>query len=107
MASRSSRAAASATVQEASEPDAKEPEVVPLVLRRVENPPRRHVEWSGDTVDNEHLDKKSSKICCVYHKPKAFDESSDESDYEQPPADYRRYHHPRPAPEKPPAATGK
>jgi len=31
-------------------------------------------------VDNEGAGKKSSKICCIYHKPKAFDESSDEDD---------------------------
>ncbi|KAL9940458.1 hypothetical protein V8E36_001163 [Tilletia maclaganii] len=41
---------------------------------------RRRVVWADDTVDNEHLGKKSSKICCIYHKPRAFDESdSDES----------------------------
>mmetsp|Transcript_26990 Transcript_26990/g.37676 ORF Transcript_26990/g.37676 Transcript_26990/m.37676 type:complete len:129 (+) Transcript_26990:37-423(+) len=43
------------------------------------------IEWTKDTVDNEFLNKKSSKICCVYHKPRRFDESdSDESDYEKP-----------------------
>ncbi|ODV89611.1 hypothetical protein CANCADRAFT_46027 [Tortispora caseinolytica NRRL Y-17796] len=39
---------------------------------------RRTVRWVEDTVDNEHLNKKKSKICCIYHRPKAFDESSDE-----------------------------
>uniref|UniRef100_V5EXZ7 Type 1 phosphatases regulator n=2 Tax=Kalmanozyma brasiliensis (strain GHG001) TaxID=1365824 RepID=V5EXZ7_KALBG len=39
----------------------------------------RRVVWTDSTVDNEHLGKKKSKICCIYHKPKAFDESSDES----------------------------
>jgi len=29
-------------------------------------------------VDNEGAGKKSSKICCIYHKPKQFDESSSE-----------------------------
>lgn len=37
---------------------------------------RRRVVWSDETVDNEGLGRKSSKICCIYHKPKAFDESS-------------------------------
>ncbi|KAI0789958.1 phosphatase inhibitor-domain-containing protein [Abortiporus biennis] len=36
------------------------------------------VVWSEDVVDNESLGKKSSKICCIYHKPKRFDESSSE-----------------------------
>mmetsp|Transcript_6605 Transcript_6605/g.10904 ORF Transcript_6605/g.10904 Transcript_6605/m.10904 type:complete len:131 (+) Transcript_6605:24-416(+) len=43
------------------------------------------IEWTKDTVDNEFLNKKSSKSCCIYHKPRRFDESdSDESDYEKP-----------------------
>ncbi|KAI0324744.1 hypothetical protein GY45DRAFT_1331198 [Cubamyces sp. BRFM 1775] len=46
---------------------------------------RPRVVWSEDVVDNEGAGKKSSKICCIYHKPKRFDESSsdessDESD---------------------------
>ncbi|KAG9311819.1 phosphatase inhibitor-domain-containing protein [Chiua virens] len=31
-------------------------------------------------VDNEGCGKKKSKICCIYHKPRQFDESSSESD---------------------------
>ncbi|CAO1616776.1 unnamed protein product [Parajaminaea phylloscopi] len=38
----------------------------------------RRVVWSDDTVDNEGLGRKKSKICCIYHKPRAFDESSSE-----------------------------
>eukprot|EP01038_Epipyxis_sp_PR26KG_P010150 gene10150-13653_t len=39
------------------------------------------VRWSNDTIDNENLNKKKSKRCCIYHKPRAFGESdSDESD---------------------------
>ncbi|GJJ08331.1 hypothetical protein Clacol_002542 [Clathrus columnatus] len=39
---------------------------------------RPQVAWDIDVVDNENMGKKKSKICCIYHKPKAFDESSDE-----------------------------
>ena len=39
---------------------------------------RRKVRWSADTVDNEHLGKKKSKVCCIYHKARGFDESSSE-----------------------------
>ena len=43
------------------------------------------IKWTEDTVDNEFLNRKSYKGGCVYHKPRAFDESdSDESDYERP-----------------------
>lgn len=55
------------------------------------------VAWDDDVVDNEHMGKKKSKstssfsiitfdylphfiVCCIYHKPRPFDESSsDES----------------------------
>ena len=49
-----------------------------LVLNLRERP---SLTWSEDTIDNEHLGKKSSKRCCIFHKVKKFDESdSDESD---------------------------
>ncbi|GAA5863481.1 hypothetical protein JCM8547_007257 [Rhodosporidiobolus lusitaniae] len=41
--------------------------------------PGQRVQWEEGTVDNEGLGRKKSKICCIYHKPKPFDESSDES----------------------------
>jgi protein phosphatase 1 regulatory subunit 11 len=56
---------------------------------------RPRVMWDADVIDNEGCGKKKSKstllshpttpkadhfpVCCIYHKPKAFDESSDES----------------------------
>ncbi|KPP66713.1 protein phosphatase 1 regulatory subunit 11-like [Scleropages formosus] len=42
----------------------------------------KKVEWSSDTVDNEHLGRRSSKCCCVYEKPRKFGESSSESEGE-------------------------
>lgn len=42
---------------------------------------RPGVSWSEDTIDNEHLGRRSSKRCCIFHKVKKFAESdSDESD---------------------------
>lgn len=41
----------------------------------------RRVTWTEETVDNEHMGKKSSKVCCIYKKKHAlFGESSSESD---------------------------
>ncbi|XP_051035046.1 E3 ubiquitin-protein ligase PPP1R11-like [Phodopus roborovskii] len=40
----------------------------------------KRVEWSSDTIDNEHLGHHSSECCCVHEKPSAFDESSSESE---------------------------
>jgi len=38
----------------------------------------RRIQWAEDVVDNEGMGKKSSKVCCIYHKPKGKGESSDE-----------------------------
>ncbi|RPD72446.1 hypothetical protein L226DRAFT_573187 [Lentinus tigrinus ALCF2SS1-7] len=38
---------------------------------------RQRVVWREDVVDNELANKKKTKICCIYHRPKQFDESSD------------------------------
>ncbi len=69
------------------------PTVGSLRLRGARRKPR--VAWSEDVVDNEGCGKKKSKsasmsftfiivvsdlypVCCIYHKPRRFDESSDE-----------------------------
>jgi len=39
----------------------------------------RRIQWEEGTIDNEHMNKKKSSRCCIYHKPRKFDESSDES----------------------------
>ncbi|XP_039714657.1 E3 ubiquitin-protein ligase PPP1R11-like [Pteropus medius] len=53
---------------------------VPTTLKK--GKPNKKVEWSSDTVDNEHLGRRSSKCCCIYEKPRAFGESSSESEKE-------------------------
>ncbi|KAJ1734216.1 Type 1 phosphatases regulator ypi1 [Coemansia biformis] len=45
-----------------------------------ERPTPRRVQWTGDTVDNEYLDKKKSKVCCIFHKQRAFGESDSDSE---------------------------
>lgn len=46
---------------------------------RAEPAEERHIQWAEDVVDNEGMGKKSSKVCCIYHKPHVVGESSDES----------------------------
>eukprot|EP01035_Chromulina_nebulosa_P018100 gene18100-23751_t len=42
---------------------------------------KKSIQWSKTVVDNEFMNKKTSKKCCIFHKRKAFGESdSDESD---------------------------
>jgi len=52
------------------------PAVLKLKLKKP--PPSRRVQWTEDTVDNEHMNKKKSKCCCVYKKPLKFGESESE-----------------------------
>ncbi|ODQ65841.1 hypothetical protein NADFUDRAFT_41830 [Nadsonia fulvescens var. elongata DSM 6958] len=40
----------------------------------------RGVRWEEDVIDNEFLNRKKSKICCIFHKQRAFGESSGEED---------------------------
>ncbi|KAF2665635.1 hypothetical protein BT63DRAFT_482557 [Microthyrium microscopicum] len=53
----------------------------PILVLRAEGATTRHIQWAEDVVDNEGMGKKSSKVCCIYHKPHAAGESSgDDSD---------------------------
>uniref|UniRef100_A0A663F5E4 E3 ubiquitin-protein ligase PPP1R11 n=1 Tax=Aquila chrysaetos chrysaetos TaxID=223781 RepID=A0A663F5E4_AQUCH len=65
------------------ETGAAEPENRSLTLKLRKRKPDKKVEWSSDTVDNEHLGRRSSKCCCIYEKPRAFGESSTESEEEE------------------------
>ncbi|KAG7391280.1 hypothetical protein PHYPSEUDO_005229 [Phytophthora pseudosyringae] len=47
---------------------------------RMELQPRPHVTFDESVVDNEHLGRKRSNKCCIFHKKREFGESSSESD---------------------------
>jgi len=49
-----------------------------LKLKLKKPRPTRRVQWAEDTVDNEHMNKKKSKCCCIYKKPMNFGESESE-----------------------------
>jgi len=50
-----------------------------LRLKLKKDGEKKKIQWTEDTVDNEGLGKKKSKICCQYKKPRAhLDESSDD-----------------------------
>ncbi|XP_076237855.1 E3 ubiquitin-protein ligase PPP1R11-like [Calliopsis andreniformis] len=52
---------------------------VPTVRLRLRKPKSsKKVQWTQGTVDNEHMNKKKSKCCCIYEKPRTFGESSSE-----------------------------
>lgn len=55
------------------------------VLRlKLKNPTKveRKVNWAENTIDNEYLNKKKSKCCCVFEKVRNWDESSSEDENE-------------------------
>lgn len=44
------------------------------------NKNKNKVRWTDDVVDNENMNKKKTKICCIFHPHREFGElSSDES----------------------------
>ena len=42
----------------------------------------RRIQWDESVIDNEGMGKKSSKVCCIYHKP--HEPGDSESDSESP-----------------------
>jgi len=58
------------------------------------NQPTSRVRWSEETVDNEHMNKKKSKCCCVYTKPhdprSTTDEQTDSNEFDN--CDHCRFH---------------
>jgi len=56
--------------------DTNQNNVIRLTLKNKNKP---SVKWTEDVVDNEFLNKKSSKKCCIYSKPRRWDESDSES----------------------------
>ena len=63
----------------------------PTLVLRLQPAPK--ITWTEETVDNEHLGRKSSKRCCIFHKVRKFAESdsdetsSDEEGKNAPPED--------------------
>ncbi|PWA80997.1 hypothetical protein CTI12_AA190330 [Artemisia annua] len=71
MARQSSQSTTSTIVTVETQPaSATQTQTITLTL----NPRKKKVTWKEGTVDNEFLQKKSSKKCCIFHKEKPFDE---------------------------------
>ncbi|CUS49623.1 LAQU0S24e00562g1_1 [Lachancea quebecensis] len=39
---------------------------------------KREVRWKEDVVDNEHMNKKKSKVCCIFHPQQDFEDMGEE-----------------------------
>jgi protein phosphatase 1 regulatory subunit 11 len=57
-------------------------ETVSITLQPLPPPERPVVRFDESIIDNEHLNRKKSKICCIYRKPYDPNCSSSESDSE-------------------------
>ncbi|KAG9509139.1 E3 ubiquitin-protein ligase PPP1R11, partial [Fragariocoptes setiger] len=76
------RTATQTVLQSEPEPSASNSPQPSTTIRLTKPKRKKRVEWTSDTVDNEGMNKKSSKCCCIYEKPRAFGESSSESEDE-------------------------
>ncbi|XP_077489478.1 E3 ubiquitin-protein ligase PPP1R11-like [Amblyomma americanum] len=86
---------ASGSLTQQLNPDQQAPAEKPLKITKKGSKQkiRRTVSWTTDTVDNEHLNRKSSKCCCIYVKPTKF--GDDEPDDEEGDCENCRGHFPR------------
>jgi protein phosphatase 1 regulatory subunit 11 len=50
------------------------------IILLAESTERTSVTFHEDVIDNEHSNKKKSKVCCIFKKPYDPNVSSDESD---------------------------
>ncbi|XP_050041384.1 E3 ubiquitin-protein ligase PPP1R11-like [Dermacentor andersoni] len=77
---RQRESAASGSVTQHLNPDQAAPAEKPLKITKKKSKQglRRVVSWTTETVDNENLNRKSSKCCCIYVKPTKFGEDSEE-----------------------------
>ncbi|XP_060071171.1 E3 ubiquitin-protein ligase PPP1R11-like [Ylistrum balloti] len=76
----SATVSASDTILEHEQPPDPHSPTLRLKLRKPKNDNSKKVKWTTETVDNEHMNKKKSKCCCQYQKPRMFGESSSEDE---------------------------
>lgn len=68
------------TLENPSESPSPSQQAPPQTLVITLNRKKKKVSWKQGTIDNEFLQKKSSKKCCIFHKDKPFDEDSSDDD---------------------------
>ncbi|GLJ53099.1 hypothetical protein SUGI_1131490 [Cryptomeria japonica] len=72
----------SSTLALVETPSSSQPTQQVLTLRLARRP-RKKVTWKEGTVDNEFMNKKSSKKCCIFHREKPFDEDNSDDDCDE------------------------
>jgi len=77
-------ATTSGVVGSVTETTEQKEESATLKLKLQKKKQTKKIQWTEDTVDNEGLGKKKSKVCCQYTPPRThLDQSSSESESEE------------------------
>ncbi|KAL8030997.1 hypothetical protein ABFS82_14G319200 [Erythranthe guttata] len=66
-------------IETASSSSQQQPQITDSLVLKLRRP-KKSVSWKEGTVDNEFMNKKSSKKCCIFHKEKPFDDDDDDDD---------------------------
>ncbi|CAN8247610.1 unnamed protein product [Cochlearia groenlandica] len=90
--STSTRPSSSATTSVILESPISQPQPTERLVLRL-NRKKKQVSWKDGTVDNEFMQKKSSKKCCIFHKQKPFDEDDSEEDEDHHHHDHHNHEH--------------
>ena len=56
-----------------------ETQTIEIVVLRIRGQPKR-VTWHESVIDNEHMNKRKSNKCCIFHRQHAFSESESEDE---------------------------
>ncbi|VIO98458.1 Uncharacterized protein BM_BM7595 [Brugia malayi] len=73
------------TIIEEDRGDGETTHEVPLILRLTQRETERpHVTWADGTIDNEHLGRMKSNCCCIWVKPRIWDDPTtwEQDEYE-------------------------
>ena len=53
-------------------------EITELLILKIRK--KKKVTWDKSVIDNEHMNKRKSNICCIFHKKQDFSDSSCDED---------------------------
>ena len=60
----------------------KQTQTVQSHIRKLKLVSKKKVTWTADTIDNSKMNRKKSKICCIFHKEE-HDEPCDKNKFER------------------------
>ena len=51
-----------------------------ILILKIRNTKQKKITWHESVIDNEHMNKRKSNICCIFHKKQDFSDSSCDED---------------------------